>query len=62
MSALRWRIVAPILALMLAQEPPNLADVRPMLSPMLAPTPSRSQSFRSGTPPNTQNHEKPMVF
>ena len=47
---------------MLAHEPPNLADVRPMLSPMLAPTPSRSQSFRSGPPPNTQNHGKTHRF
>ena len=46
------------LALMSAHVAHILADV----GPMLAPRPSRRPVVRSGPLPQTQNHEKPMVF
>ena len=50
--------VCPYFGLMLTHLAHILADVGPMLATM----PSRCQIFRSGPPPNTQNHEKPIVF
>ena len=60
-----WAYVGPMLAqacpylsLMLTQVVHFLADV----GPMLAPRPSRRPVVRSGPLPQTQNHEKPVVF
>ena len=47
---------------MLAQACPYVAHILADVGPMLAPRPSRRPVVRSGPLPQTQNHEKPMVF